>query len=117
MSIQVRATWHGDQAKQAVQSGAARGLLLAANHVLTEANRTVPWDQGPLERSGAVDVDGQALQASVYYDTPYARRQHEELGWHHPKKGRAKWLELTLREQSRTVSQIMANALQLGRDA
>ena len=117
MGIQVKVTWHGADTKQAVQFGAERGLLLAANHVLTEANRTVPWDQGPLERSGAVDVDRRALQASVYYDTPYARRQHEELGWSHPKKGRAKWLELTLREQSRTVNQIMATALRLGRDA
>ena len=117
MGIAVTVTWNGDRAKRATQAGAERGLLLAANHVLTEANRTVPWDQGPLERSGAVDVDRQALQASVYYDTPYARRQHEEVTWKHPRKGRAKWLELTLREQSRTVNQIMANALQLGRDA
>lgn len=117
MGIQVTVTWNGNQAKQATQFGAERGLLLAANHLLTEANRTVPWDQGPLERSGAVDVDRQALQASVYYDTPYARRQHEELGWSHPKKGRAKWLELTAKEQARTINQIVAHALQLEKGA
>lgn len=111
MGIQVRVDWFGDSAKSAYQLGAERGLMLATNHVLTEANRTVPWDQGPLERSGGVDTDGQSLTGSVYYDTPYARRQHEELGWSHPKKGRAKWLELTVQEQASVVHQIMGNAL------
>lgn len=100
--------------KEAFRAGAERGLFLAASHLLTEANRTVPWDKGPLERSGDVDVDRANLQASVYYDTPYARRQHEELYWNHPKKGRAKWLELTAQEQARTINEIVARAMRVG---
>lgn len=111
MGINVTVSWYGDRAKQIYKRGAEQGLFLAANHVLTEANRTVPWDQGPLERSGGTDVDRGSLQASIYYDTPYARRQHEEVTWNHPKKGRAKWLELTMQEQARTVNQILAQAL------
>lgn len=111
MSMQVSVAWYGDRAKQSARAGAELGLRRASEHVLTEANRTVPWDQGPLERSGNTDVDRRTFEASIYYDTPYARRQHEELGWVHPKKGRAKWLELTLQEQASMVSQIVAKAM------
>lgn len=111
MSMQVSVAWHGDRAKQSARAGAELGLRRASEHVLTEANRTVPWDQGPLERSGNTDVDRRRLEASIYYDTPYARRQHEELGWRHPKKGRAKWLELTMQEQQSKIQQIIATQI------
>ena len=111
MSMQVSIVWFGDRVKQSSRAGAELGLRRASEHVLTEANRTVPWDQGPLERSGNTDVDRRRLEASIYYDTPYARRQHEELGWRHPKKGRAKWLERTLGEQASMVNQIVAKAM------
>lgn len=111
MSMQVSIAWFGDQVKHSVKTNAGIGLRRASEHVLTEANRTVPWDQGPLERSGNTDVDSGRLRSSIYYDTPYARRQHEEVTWRHPKKGRAKWLELTLREQAAVVNQIVAKAM------
>lgn len=110
MGIHVTVSWDGALAKSAYQSRAVTGLRFAANHILTESNQTVPWDQGPLMRSGGVDVDERNLQASIYYDTPYARRQHEELGWRHKPGRRAKYLELTVKEEARTVNQIMAQA-------
>lgn len=107
----IQIDWFGNEAKASVKNGAEIGLWRAAQHVLTEANRTVPWDQGPLMRSGGTDLDRGNLEASVYYDTPYARRQHEELGWRHKPGKRAKWLELTLQEQAHTVRQIMIQAM------
>lgn len=107
------AQWFGEEAKTRSRVGAVDGLRLAAFFALTEANRTVPLDEGPLRRSGGTDVDPGALEAVVYYDTPYARRQHEELGWRHPKQGRAKWLELTMQEQQSKIQQIIAT--QIGR--
>ena len=105
------AYWYGAEAKARVQAGAADGLRTAAMFALTEANRTVPLDEGTLQRSGGTDVDSGALEAVVYYDTPYARRQHEEVTWRHPKQGRAKWLELTIEEQQAKIQQIIATQM------
>ena len=105
------AQWLGTEAKRRVQAGAADGLRAAAMFALTEANRTVPLDEGALQRSGGTDVDTAGLEAVVSYDTPYARRQHEELGWRHPKQGRAKWLELTIREQQAKIQQIIGTQI------
>ena len=33
------------------------------------------------------------LSAEIGYSLPYALRQHEELGYNHPKGGQAKFLE------------------------
>lgn len=96
-------------AKQRTEKGAERGVRLGAEHVLTEGNKTVPHDEGTLERSGAVDAEG--LEAAVSYDTPYAVRQHEDLGLHHDGKGQAKWLENTLATEAETVGDIIANAI------
>ena len=103
--------WFGQEAKTRTRAGAVDGLRTAAFFALTEANRTVPLDQGPLQRSGGTDVDESALEAVVYYNTPYARRQHEEITWKHPKQGRAKWLELTMREQQSKIQQIIATQI------
>jgi len=111
MGIQLSVDWKGDLAKQGVQAGAAQGLTLAAQHVLTEANKTVPLDQGPLQRSGGTSTDSANLQAAVYYSTPYARRQHEEVGWRHKPGRRAKWLELTVQEEADRVRQLVATQI------
>lgn len=103
--------WFGQEAKTRTRSGAVEGLRTAAMFTLTEANRTVPLDQGPLQRSGDTDVDPAALEAIVYYNTPYAVRQHEEIHWKHPKQGRAKWLELTMQEQHERIQQIIATQI------
>lgn len=104
--------WFGQEAKTRTRAGAVDGLRTAAMFALTEANRTVPLDQGPLQRSGDTDVDPAALEAIVYYNTPYARRQHEEITWKHPKQGRAKWLELTMQEQHERIQRIIATRIQ-----
>ena len=103
--------WFGQEAKTRTRAGAVDGLRTAAMFALTEANRTVPLDQGPLQRSGGTYVDPAALEAIVYYNTPYAVRQHEELHYRHPKQGRAKWLELTVQEQRDRIQQIIATQI------
>ena len=103
--------WFGQEAKTRTRAGAVDGLRTAAMFTLTEANRTVPLDQGPLQRSGGTYVDDAALEAVVYYNTPYAVRQHEELHYRHPKQGRAKWLELTVQEQRDRIQQIIATQI------
>lgn len=92
----------------AMLEGAEDGVRLAVEHLLTEANKSVPHDEGTLERSGQASVDG--TRGAVSYDTPYAARQHEDMALHHDGKGRAKWLEVTMAQEAKTVGQIVATA-------
>lgn len=100
------AHWKVDRrslARTEVRAGAVVGLTEASEFLLEEANRTVPIEESTLEGSGSTSVDASALQAAVSYDTPYAARQHEELGYRHDAGRRAKWLEATFKEQGRTA--------------
>lgn len=91
---------------------AARGVRLAAEHVLAESKKEVPLEEGTLERSGRVDVDDSTLRASISYDTPYAVPQHERLDYHHPMPGRkAKYLEDPMNRERARVAQIIAAEL------
>ena len=102
-----RMNWKGGMAKQRAKQGAVNGLFEASEYSLESANRTVPHEDGDLQASGGTDVDQQNLKASVYYDTPYARRQHEELTWQHDPGRRAKWLELTMQEEKQANKDIV----------
>lgn len=84
--------WRGDLVTQRIQAAERQGIRLAAEHLLSESRKQVPVDEGILRASGAVTILGERA-AAVSYDTPYARRQHEELGYRHPKGGKAKYLE------------------------
>lgn len=94
-----------------VNDAARRGLALAAEYVLEQANRTVPHEEGTLQRSGRASVADDELRAAVSYDTPYAVPVHENLRAAHDAGRRAKWLELTMQEQADAVRQIVADAI------
>lgn len=98
-----------DKVKRATVKARKQALRRAGEHLLTEANKHVPHDEGALERSGTVDTDGR--RAAVSYDTPYAVRQHEDTTLHHTGKGQSKWLENAFTREADTVKQIIATAL------
>jgi len=85
--------WYGEKAKAAERAGAARGLYLWAEHVLEEAVRIVPLQEGTLMRSGVASVDAGQLSAAVSFSTPYAIVQHEGLDFQHPRGRQSKYLE------------------------
>ncbi|MEV0438946.1 hypothetical protein AB0I84_09520 [Streptomyces spectabilis] len=103
-----RLTWNGNTALRATREGAARGLRLAAEHVLAEARKLVPLDEATLERSGTASVDEAELSAAVAFDTPYAIRQHEELTYQHAPGRSAKYLEKPMADEAATVEAIIA---------
>ncbi|WP_328846118.1 minor capsid protein [Streptomyces sp. NBC_00258] len=88
---------------------ASEGLRRGLEHVLAESRKIVPLEEGTLERSGKVDVDG--LEGSVSYDTVYARRQHEELTWRHLPGRTAKYLEKPMASERDVVLRLMAVGL------
>lgn len=107
-------SFNGAPAERAIREAAARGLLLAADHVLGEANAVVPLDEGPLQHSGTASVDESTLTAAVSYDTPYAVRQHEELDYRHAPGRQAKYLEQPLNANRGPVQRIIAAQIRRG---
>jgi hypothetical protein len=103
--------WYGAKASEGAKRGAARGLQLAAEHVLEEANRVVPIEEATLLRSGVVSVDEGSLRAAVSYDTPYAVRQHEELSYQHDAGRTAKYLETPLSSERGAAESIIAREI------
>ncbi|KOX33090.1 hypothetical protein ADL06_10070 [Streptomyces sp. NRRL F-6491] len=100
--------WNGAAATGAIREAAARGLLLGAEHVLAASRQRVPIAEGTLERSGATSVDEQQMTAAVSYDTPYARRVHEDMTARHAPGRTAKFLEGVLPETAGEVQALIA---------
>lgn len=103
---------HRATATAAFRRAAGAALGDAAEFLLEASNRTVPLEEGTLARSGGTDREG--LRASVYYDTPYARRQHEDTRLRHDPGRRAKWLERTFREQGPRIGPFLADRIRDG---
>lgn len=120
MSIRRDFKWHGDAVKVAERLAAARGLMLAAEHVLTEANKIVPIQESTLLKSGHAWPPSQVgfvgggsseMKSAVTYDTPYAVRQHEELSYSHDSGRQAKYLESTLNAERGAVNDLIAREI------
>jgi hypothetical protein len=103
-----RLRFHGVAVHRELRTAAARGLLLAAEHVLGESQQVVPLDEGPLMQSGTASVDESSLTAMVSYDTPYAVPQHERLDFRHAPGRTAKYLEGPLNANRNEVLALIA---------
>lgn len=100
--------------KADVKKNAARGLTLAAEHLLQVSNTHVPIEEGTLERSGVASVDEGALKAAVSYDGPYAVTQHESMNFHHDAGRTAKYLENAGNSEAKTIGKIIAEQIRKG---
>lgn len=89
----IRRSWHGDRVKRGVHAAAVDGVRRAAWHLHGVSTSIAPIDDGILIATAGVDVDEASARASVYYITPYAVRQHEELSYRHEPGRQAKYLE------------------------
>ena len=114
-----RNRWRTKEAVRIAEQAGLKALRTGAEAILTEAIDETPIDTGTLRRSGTVTVGALPDGAQVYeaaesgsdmkdafpgpvgkekavyisFNTPYARRQHEELDYEHPRGGKAKYLE------------------------
>ena len=96
--------------KTITRAGAAEGLTLVAHRTQAVAVPRTPLADGDLRDSIVVDpASPDDLEAATYTDSPYARRQHEELNYHH-KHGQAKFLESAAQDVADEVPAIMATA-------
>jgi len=114
-----RLNWRGKKVTERIQMAGARGLYEAAEHLLEHANRTVPHDEGTLERSGSVwpDTPQQIVDAEfqvyVSYDTEYAARLHESEPGEYSFRGRGqrKWLERAAQERQNAIRRHIRDAI------
>ena len=108
MTQYTRLRLNGAAALRSTRAGALRGLRLGLEHLLQVSRTRVPIEEGTLERSGTATVDESTLTGAVAYDTPYAVRQHEEMGYRHDAGRSAKYLEGPMSEESSTIGEIIA---------
>jgi hypothetical protein len=101
--------WDGERVAASVDASATDALALGAEHLLGVSRGLAPIEEGTLIRSSGVDVDGD--RASVYYDTVYAARQHEELTWRHDPGRQAKYLEEPAATEGPVILAIIAGAI------
>lgn len=92
-----------------VSQASEEAVLLGAEHILGEARQIAPIEEGTLVRSGATAAEGKT--AVVYFDTPYAVRQHEDMSLRHDAGRQAKYLEDPVNSERATVMKIMRDAL------
>lgn len=114
-----RNKWRTKEAVKIAEEAGLKALRTGAEAILTEAIDEAPVDTGTLRRSGTVTVGklpygeevfeaaeagdemkdafpekiGKEKAVYISFNTPYARRQHEELDYEHPRGGKAKYLE------------------------
>lgn len=107
MTQYARMTWQGQRLwTSRGKRLASEGLRRALEHTLAESKKLVPLEEGTLERSGRVVVNG--LAGAISYDTVYAVRQHEELTWKHLPGRSAKYLEKPFNSEKDTMLRLMA---------
>ena len=111
MGFEIRGSIDVGKITAAGRAGALNGLGKAAEFLRTEAVQEAPVLTGTLRGSAAVEIDAGALVAAVSFNTPYAVRQHEELGYSHPKGGKAKYLEDPFNHEQSTMQTMIANSI------
>lgn len=97
-----------DRVAEAATRTASTAAGKAMEHIRGVAAALTPEDTGHLIGTATVTVDGD--EATITYDGPYARRQHEELTWRHD-KGQAKFLEQPMNTEKNTALGIVAKEI------
>lgn len=79
----------------------AHAMYAEMYEVQAESTRRAPVEAGLLRRSAyTAPPTSKNLIAETGFGTEYAARQHEELTWHHPRGGEAKYLENAIKHRS-----------------
>lgn len=96
---------------RAEQAGVA-GLNLAGERLRALSVAVTPIDEGDL-RSGTAVISASSTRegVKVHNDSVYAARQHEELGWRHPRGGQAKYLEQPAKANASELFQIVGASI------
>lgn len=90
---------------------ALKGTKKLAEVILGESQELVPVDTGILKQSATISTDKNSQIVTISYNTPYARKQHEDNTLNHPKGGQAKYLEQPFNEKSGQLESYIGDAI------
>ncbi|WP_050796128.1 hypothetical protein [Parafrankia sp. EUN1f] len=105
--MRVRSEWTGNRIISRVPMVRRQAVKRAAYSWFARTQAVVPLDEGTLQRSGKVELDGGS--ASIVYGTPYGMVQHERLDFHHAPGRTAKYI--TSVAEPMTLTAIIAGEL------
>lgn len=108
MSIEWEIDLDVDRVIDATAAATPIGAGKAMEHIRAVSVALTPEESGHL--IGTADVQVAGNNASLTFDGPYARRQHEELTWRH-EKGQAKYLEQPMNTEKDTALAIVAKEI------
>jgi hypothetical protein len=99
----VAVEWRGDVYSTLASGALAEGLNDGAEFLRAASVARAPKLDGILRGSAGVnEASSGNFMAVVYFDTPYAVRQHEELGWRHD-DGTARYVAGPLEENADAI--------------
>lgn len=98
--------------EEEIEKNALKGLKKLGEVILDESQKLVPVDTGVLKDSGTVQSNKREQSVTISYNTPYARKQHEDNTLNHPKGGQAKYLERPFDEKSGEAESYIVDELQ-----
>lgn len=104
--------WNGDALVSRVRDGARAGVLEGAQAVATASQELTPVLEGVLRASTFVHMpveDNGQILTGVGNNMIYAARQHEEVGWNHPRGGQSKYMETAKNQNEDNVRQTVIN--------
>lgn len=113
MTAKVKVKWDDIVAQRAAKAGQQDGLTEAAGMLLDASNQIVPLDRGDLLGSGQVDFDLDAGTASVYYDTVYAAKLHQNPKYNFQNGRRGKFLQSAVRQGAARVTELYAEGFRV----
>ena len=89
-----------DPIKKKMMDDAERGLRIIGNDLQGRVVPEIPIDEGTLRGSAHVEIERTPTSVTMIFsvDQVYAAAQHEGIGFHHPKGGKAKFIEDPFKE-------------------
>ena len=101
------------QAIAGLRAALATASYRAAASIQTRAVSRTPIEQGDLRGSTTLRTvnEASAARTEIAYNMIYATRQHEEVGWNHPRGGQAKYLESAMQDGQDQARNIIENHL------
>lgn len=94
-TIETKLTWHGAEISHTIKELLQSELLQLGQTIKEISQSQAPLDTGALRENAHLDTTNLTSKSEIQitYDIDYAIRQHEQLNFHHPKGGKAKFLE------------------------
>lgn len=105
--------WNGDKISREMDATILSAVRAGAHLIADAAIEKTPVETGALRGTAKVTDNG-TDEAAVSYNTKYAARQHEEVGWAHPGGGEAKFLEKAGIENAGKVADLVAEEIRKG---